>query len=69
VHVADDGPAARAGFFQGDILVGVDGQALTNADDLQALLGPNRVGSSVPASVVRAGALVELQVTIGAREP
>lgn len=68
VQVAEGGPAATAGFLQGDILVKVDGAAVTNADDLQALLGPNRVGSNVSASVVRGGELRELSLTVGTRE-
>jgi S1-C subfamily serine protease len=68
VQVAEAGPAAAAGFLQGDILVRLDGSAVTNADDLQGLLGPNRVGSSVNASVVRGGELRELSLTVGTRE-
>jgi len=52
VQVADGGPAAAAGFLQGDILVRLDGTAVTNADDLQGLLGPNRVGSAVSAAII-----------------
>jgi len=68
VQVAEGGPAATAGFLQGDILVRLDGTAVTNADDLQGLLGPNRVGSSVSASVVRGGELRDLSLTVGTRE-
>jgi S1-C subfamily serine protease len=68
VQVAEGGPAATAGFLQGDILVRLDGTSVTNADDLQGLLGPNRVGSSVSASVVRGGELRELSLTVGTRE-
>ena len=68
VQVAEGGPAASAGFLQGDILVRLDSTAVTNADDLQGLLGPNRVGSSVSASVVRGGELRELSLTVGTRE-
>jgi S1-C subfamily serine protease len=68
VQVAEGGPAAAAGFLQGDILVRLDGSPVTNADDLQGLLGPNRVGSSVNASVVRGGELRDLGVTVGTRE-
>src|SRR5258708_17766028 len=49
VQVAEGGPAASAGFLQGDILVRLDSAAVTNADDLQGLLGPDRVGTSVTA--------------------
>ena len=68
VQVAEGGPAAAAGVLQGDILVTLDGNAIANADDLQGLLGPNRVGSSVSASVVRGGELRELTLTVGSRE-
>jgi S1-C subfamily serine protease len=68
VQVAEGGPAAAAGFLQGDILVKLDGSAVTNADDLQGLLGPNRVGSQVNASVVRGGELRDLSLTVGTRE-
>src|SRR5437763_1333107 len=68
VQVAEAGPAAAAGFLQGDILVRLDGTSVTNADDLQGLLGPDRVGSSVSASVVRGGELRDLNVTVGTRE-
>jgi len=68
VQVADGGPAASAGFLQGDILVRLDSNGVSNADDLQSLLGPNRVGSQVTATVVRGGELKELTVTVGSRE-
>ncbi len=68
VQVADGGPAAQAGMLQGDILVRLGGASVTNADDLQGILGPDRVGSTVAASVVRGGALQELTVTVGTRQ-
>jgi S1-C subfamily serine protease len=68
VQVADGGPAASGGVLQGDILVRVDGTSVTNADDLQGLLGPNRVGTTISVSVVRGGELRDLQVTVGTRE-
>ena len=68
VQVAEGGPAATAGFLQGDILVRLDGTSVNNADDLQGMLGPNRVGSTVIASVVRGGELRDLNVTVGTRE-
>jgi S1-C subfamily serine protease len=68
VQVAEGGPAATSGFLQGDILVRLDGTPVSNADDLQGLLGPNRVGASVTASVVRGGELRDLSVTVGSRD-
>jgi S1-C subfamily serine protease len=68
IQVAENGPAAAAGVLQGDILVRLDGQTISNADELQGLLGPNRVGTTVTAAVVRGGELRELSVTVGSRE-
>jgi S1-C subfamily serine protease len=68
IQVAENGPAATAGVLQGDILVKLDGTAISNADDLQGLLSPNRVGTSVTASVVRGGELRELGLTVGSRD-
>jgi S1-C subfamily serine protease len=68
IQVAEGGPAASAGVLQGDILVRLDGNGIGNADDLQSLLGPGRVGSSVSATVVRGSELRELNVTVGSRD-
>jgi S1-C subfamily serine protease len=68
VQIAEGGPAATAGFLQGDILVRLDGTPVANADDLQGLLGPNRVGTAVTAAVIRAGELRDIGVTVGTRE-
>ena len=68
IQVADGGPAATGGVLQGDILVKLDGTTIGNADDLQGLLTPNRVGSGVTASVVRGGELRELSLTVGSRD-
>lgn len=67
VRVEPGSPAATAGLLIGDVLVSFDGQTLTDTDELQALLGGERVGRSVPAQVLRGGAVVELQVTVGER--
>jgi S1-C subfamily serine protease len=68
IQVADGGPAATAGVLQGDILVKLDGTAIGNADDLQGLLSPSRVGTSVTVSVVRGGELREVSLTVGSRD-
>ncbi|MGI9148433.1 MAG: S1C family serine protease [Chloroflexota bacterium] len=68
IQVAEGGPAAAAGFLQGDILVRLDGTPVANADDLQGLLGPNRVGSALTAGVIRGGELREVNLTVGTRD-
>jgi len=67
VNLQPDGPAARAGLLLGDILVAVEGAPVRDAGDVQALLGPERVGRPVRASIVRGGALIEVTITVGER--
>jgi S1-C subfamily serine protease len=68
VQIAENGPAAQGGVLQGDILIRLDGANVTSADDLQGMLGTNRVGSTVTASVVRGGELKDVSLTVGSRE-
>jgi S1-C subfamily serine protease len=67
VRVEDDSPASRGGLLLGDIVVGLDGQAVADTDELQSLLTGDRVGKAVPVEVIRGGALHTLQVVIGQR--
>jgi S1-C subfamily serine protease len=68
VHVDESSPANSAGFLIGDILVGLDGQAVTDGDVLVALLGGDRIGKSLAADVIRGGELRTLHVTLGERK-
>ncbi|MCL4464851.1 MAG: S1C family serine protease [Chloroflexi bacterium] len=61
-------PAERAGLLLGDVLVGLEGQPIADADDLQGLLGPERVGVQVALSIIRGGELRQLPATVGERE-
>lgn len=65
MNVETDSPAESGGLFQGDILLAVDGEAVQRPDDLSVLLTGDRVGQSVPVTVVRGGQIVEVAVVIG----
>jgi S1-C subfamily serine protease len=67
VRVERGSPAERAGLIIGDVITALDGQSITDTDDLQALLTGERVGKTVPLAIVRGGAPQALQVTIGQR--
>jgi S1-C subfamily serine protease len=68
VSVEADSPAAKSGLVMGDTIVTFDGEAVRHMDDLQALLGGDRVGKAFPVRIVRGGELREIKVTVGARE-
>jgi S1-C subfamily serine protease len=51
--VEPDGPAARAGIEEGDILLELGGKQLTSIDDLYRLLTGLPGGTRVPATVIR----------------
>jgi len=50
-------PANRAGLLTGDMIVALDGSAVTGADDLIRLLTGERIGRSVEIGVLRLGKL------------
>lgn len=66
--VEPESPAADAGVFAGDFIVGLDGEPVQQMDDLLALLGGERVGRAAPLRVVRGGAVQEFTVTMGERD-
>jgi serine protease Do len=62
VDVVEHSPAALAGLRHEDLIVEVDGTAVTDAGDLQRLMTAERIGSRVPILLVREGRLVELRI-------
>ena len=67
LSVEPDGPAGRAGLLIGDVLVALDEVPTRDTDDVQGMLGAERVGQKVKAHVVRGGARTELEVIVGER--
>lgn len=68
VKVDENSPAEKGGLMLGDILVALDGHAITDSEDLQVLLTGDRVGKAIPVDVIRGNALQTLQVTVGQRK-
>jgi S1-C subfamily serine protease len=56
-------PAALAGLATGDIVVRLDGQKVTGADDLIRLLTGERIARSVELELLRGTALRQLTLT------
>lgn len=68
VKVDENSPAQKGGLLIGDILVALDGHAISDSDDLQVLLAGDRVGKAIPVDVIRGSTLQTLQVTVGQRK-
>lgn len=62
------GPAAEAGLAERDIVVALDGQAVTGVDDLVRLLGGERIGCRTELSVISGGRLRTIAVTPAERD-
>jgi len=67
ISVEPGGPAEKGGLMLGDLLVGLGGRPVEDTDDLQTLLGGDRVGQATPVRVIRGGQVQDLNVTIGER--
>ena len=67
VSVEADGPAAGAGVMLGDVLVALEGRPLDDPGDVQAVLVGRRPGTAVRASLLRAGAPLDVVITLGER--
>jgi S1-C subfamily serine protease len=57
-----DGPASRAGILSGDIVVRLDGIAVTGVDDLIRLLDGERIDRAVAIEVLRRGQLKRFEM-------
>jgi len=67
VGVEKKSPAEAGGLMVGDILVGVNGQAVADHDSLFGHLGGDLVDQTVPVEVLRGGQKARVDVKIGAR--
>lgn len=68
VSVDDESAAGRAGIMVGDLLIGIDGEIIADAEALQSELASERVGATVSIRLLRGGEPLELSATLGERE-
>jgi S1-C subfamily serine protease len=61
--VEPQGPAHLAGIESGDLILGIDGQAVAGIDDLQKLLDETRIGKHAAVTLIRRTQKLELAVT------
>jgi S1-C subfamily serine protease len=69
VSLASGGPAEQAGVLPGDILLSLDGQAMTGHRAIRAFLGPETVGKTVTLRLVRGGLVQTAALTVAACPP
>jgi S1-C subfamily serine protease len=67
ISVEPQGPGSKGGVLLGDVVVALEGKAVSNIRDLQAFLEPESVGKTITVSLIRSGKPVEVNVTIGER--
>ncbi len=67
VSVQPGGPADGAGIMMGDLLVELAGKQVESTDDVQEALDSGSVGKRVPAKLIRAGSITDLEITVGQR--
>src|SRR5205085_2220335 len=64
VHVVEGSGAERAGMKAEDVIIGVDGQAISAIDDLQKILAARKPGDEVTLKVSRSGSVQDVKITL-----
>jgi S1-C subfamily serine protease len=67
LSVEPDAPAALAGLMVGDVLVTLDGRAVSHSDQVLEQLAGDVVGRTMAAELVRGGRLERVELLIGER--
>ncbi len=65
VRVLPNTPAASAGLRRGDVIVQIDGQPVTSADQLQNIVESSRVGQQLQLTVQRGNQTTQIPVRTG----
>ncbi len=68
-NVEANGPAAKGGVEEGDIILRFDGKPIDKSSDLPRLVGTTKPGARATLQIWRKGAIRELQLTVGESEP
>jgi putative serine protease PepD len=65
--VVSGSPADKGGLKAGDLITSIDGNAITNADDLTAQVAAHKPSETITVTVTRNGASKDIKVTLGVR--
>jgi S1-C subfamily serine protease len=67
LSVEPGGPADSAGLMIGDVLLKLNGQPVSDTDEMQTALGSEAVGSTVTLHLLRGGEVKAVEATVGER--
>src|SRR5262245_32386428 len=67
--VLPGGPADRAGLQEGDVILTLNGKVMENARQLEVNVYRHAIGERVSLEVMRGAQKLDLDVTVGARDP
>ncbi|HYL22319.1 MAG TPA: trypsin-like peptidase domain-containing protein [Gemmatimonadales bacterium] len=67
VSLESGGPADQGGLLLGDVLLEIDGTALSDPADVLGFLGRDRIGRGVALRVIRGGQVKTVNITVGER--
>ncbi|HJS74638.1 MAG TPA: S1C family serine protease [Vicinamibacteria bacterium] len=67
LSVQEGSPAAKAGLYLGDVLLGIDGRRVDSPAALLSLLGEERIGKTLEARILRTGKEETVSVSVGSR--
>lgn len=65
LRVARDGPAARSGLKQADVILSVDGRQIDNLDELRSAIFRRRIGDTIILGIQRGANRMQLSVKAG----
>ena len=67
VQIEEGSGAEAGGMLQGDLLLTLQGRPIRDPEELQDALEADMIGEKIGAQVIRGGAIVELELTVGDR--
>ncbi|MFY9741537.1 MAG: Do family serine endopeptidase [Candidatus Sulfotelmatobacter sp.] len=63
-EVESDSPAAKSGLQIGDVITAIDGQKVTDAGELQVMVGQKQPGTKITVDLLRNGKSMTLPITL-----